>query len=275
MTEKDQLQESLQFVKSKIKIKPEIAIILGSGLGSLADIIENSVKISTAEIPYYPISTVSDHAGLWVIGELNNVPVLALKGRVHTYEGYSARKVTYGIRLMAELGIKKLIVTNASGGANRNFSPGDLMIITDHINLLFDNPLIGDNQVPASQRFVDMYNAYDKIFIEKTLELGKSLGIPLQQGVLLTSKGPSYETAAEVRMASIIGADALTMSTVPEVIAARQKGIRVLGISCITNLATGISDRKLDHKEVQETADKIKDKFIRLVTEVIGKINEW
>ena len=275
MTEQEQLQQSLEFVRAKIKIQPKIAIILGSGLGSLADIIEDAVRIPTSEIPHYPVSTVPDHAGLWVIGELNDVPILALKGRVHTYEGYSARKVTYGIRLMAKLGIEKLIVTNASGGANPNFSPGDLMVITDHINLLFDNPLIGDNQVPASERFVDMYGAYDKKFIKETLALAKSLGIPLQQGVLLTSKGPSYETAAEVRMAKTIGADALTMSTAPEVIAARQQKIRVLGISCITNLATGISDKKLNHQEVQETADKIKETFIRLVTEIIGKISEW
>ncbi|NOZ62296.1 MAG: purine-nucleoside phosphorylase [Calditrichaeota bacterium] len=275
MDEKQQLAKSLQFIKDKIDIQPELAIILGSGLGSLADTLENSTVIPTAEIPHYPISTVPDHAGIWVLGFVKDVPILALKGRVHTYEGYSARKVTYSIRLMAKLGIEKLIVTNAAGGANPNFSPGDLMVITDHINLLFDNPLLGDNQVPAEQRFVDMSDAYDKTFIKNTLALGSSLGIQLQSGVLLTSKGPSYETAAEVRMAKAIGADALTMSTVPEVIAARQQNIRTLGISCITNLATGISQKKLDHEEVQETANRIKDTFIRLVKEIIVHMPEW
>ena len=275
MDEKQQLEQSLQYIKDKIDIQPKLAIILGSGLGSLADTLENSTVISTAKIPHYPISTVPDHAGIWVIGYVSNVPILALKGRVHTYEGYSAREVTYSIRLMAKLGIEKLIVTNAAGGANPNFAPGDLMVITDHINFLFDNPLIGDNQVSADQRFVDMYNAYDKNFIQNTITLGKSLDIPLQSGVLFSSKGPTYETAAEVRMAHAIGADALTMSTVPEVIAARQQNIRVLGISCITNLATGISEEKLNHEEVQETANRIKDTFIRLVKEVIVRIPEW
>ncbi|OQX87143.1 purine-nucleoside phosphorylase [candidate division KSB1 bacterium 4484_87] len=275
MDEKQQLEQSLQYIKDKIDIQPKLAIILGSGLGSLADTLKNSTVISTAKIPHYPISTVPDHAGIWVIGYVSNVPILALKGRVHTYEGYSAREVTYSIRLMAKLGIEKLIVTNAAGGANPNFAPGDLMVITDHINFLFDNPLIGDNQVSADQRFVDMYNAYDKNFIQNTITLGKSLDIPLQSGVLFSSKGPTYETAAEVRMAHAIGADALTMSTVPEVIAARQQNIRVLGISCITNLATGISEEKLNHEEVQETANRIKDTFIRLVKEVIVRIPEW
>ncbi len=275
MNEKQQLEESIQFIKEKINIKPKIAVILGSGLGSFAETLQESTIIPTADIPHYPISTVPDHAGLWALGYVRNVPLLALKGRVHTYEGYSARTVTYSIRLMARLGIERLIVTNAAGGINSKFSPGDLMVITDHINLLFDNPLIGDNEIHPSQRFIDMSNAYDRDFVVKTLELGKSLGIQLRSGVLVTSKGPSYETAAEVRMAKIIGGDALTMSTVPEVIAARQQNIRVLGISCITNLATGISKEKLDHQEVQETANRIKNTFIQLVTEIITRLESW
>lgn len=275
MNEQTQLNEALHFVKSKIKTIPTVAIILGSGLGTLADEIENKFIIDCRDIPHYPVSTVADHAGIWVIGELKKVPVLALKGRVHTYEGYSARKVTFSIRLMAKLGINRLIVTNASGAVNANFQPGDLMLIEDHINFMFDNPLVGDNCVAADQRFVDMFEAYDKTFIKKTKELAKRLKIPLKSGVLLTSKGPTYETAAEIRMARILGADAATMSTVPEVIAAKQKKLRVLGISCITNMATGITGERLSHEEVQQTAYKIKHQFAKLVKEILYQISEW
>ena len=270
-----QIEESIQYLKQYIDDMPEIAIILGSGLGPLANELENKTIINCSDIPNYPISTVPDHAGIWVLGELNGIRLLVLKGRVHTYEGYSARRVTYSIRLMAKLGIRSLIITNAAGGINKNFKPGDLMIITDHINLMFDNPLIGDNQVPASQRFVDLYNAYDKKYIEGALKIAKKLDIQIQTGILSTAKGPTYETAAEVKMSRLLGADAATMSTVPEVIAAKQDNVRTLGISCITNMATGITNEKLNHEEVQETANRIKHQFIQLIKEIIKNINEW
>ncbi len=275
MNERQQLEESHLFLKQRIKKIPQVAIILGSGLGPLADELKDKLIIDCREIPHYPSSTVPDHAGLWVAGYLDNTYIMALKGRVHTYEGYSARRVTYSIRLLAKLGITRLVATNAAGGINQKFQTGDLMVITDHINLLFDNPLIGDNDVPAEQRFLDLYEAYDKKYIEKTLDLGKLLDIPLQTGVLLTSKGPTYETAAEVKMVKIMGADAVTMSTVPEVIAAKQMKMRILGISCITNMATGISQQKLTHEEVQETANRIKDKFIHLMKAILTQLSNW
>ena len=273
--EQQQLTESIQFIKQQVDKIPEIAIILGSGLGALADELENSTIINCADIPNYPVSTVPDHAGIWVLGELNGARILALKGRVHTYEGYSARRVTYSIKLMAKLGISRLIITNAAGGINKNFNTGDLMIITDHINLMFANPLIGDNDLPANQRFVDLYEAYDKKYIEGALKIANELDIPIKTGVLSTAKGPTYETAAEIGMSRILGADAATMSTVPEVIAAKQKNIRILGISCITNMGTGILDQKLNHREVQKTANRIKNQFIHLIKEIIKNIENW
>ena len=273
--EQQKLSESIQFIKQHVNKIPEIAIILGSGLGPLADELENRTIINCADIPNYPVSTVPDHAGIWVLGELNGVRILALKGRVHTYEGYSARRVTYSIRLMAKLGIFRLIITNAAGGINKDFNPGDLMIITDHINLMFDNPLIGDNDLPANQRFVDLYEVYDKKYIKGALKIANALGIPIKTGVLSTAKGPTYETAAEIRMSRILGADAATMSTVPEVIAAKQKSMRILGISCITNMGTGILDQKLSHDEVQKTAHRIKNQFIHLIKEIVKNIENW
>jgi len=273
--ERQHLVDSINYLNKQIKQFPHTAIILGSGLGRLVDEMIEKTIINGANIPHYPLSTVADHAGTWVVGKLANIRILALKGRVHTYEGYSARRVTYSIRLMAKLGVSRLIITNAAGGINKNFRPGDLMIITDHINLMFDNPLIGDNSVSAQQRFVDMSNAYDKKYIKGAIETAYALNIPIQTGVISTAKGPTYETAAEVRMARLVGSDAATMSTVPEVIAARQQNIRVLGISCITNMATGISQQKLNHDEVRETADRIKDQFIKLIKGILLNIEKW
>ncbi|MCI0494473.1 purine-nucleoside phosphorylase [candidate division KSB1 bacterium] len=269
------LQDSLKFISQKINTSPSVAIILGSGLGSLADELLEKKIINCQDIPHYPVPRVAGHAGVWIFGKLENIPIVALKGRVHTYEGYSARQVTYPIRLLAEVGIRKLIITNAAGAINKNFKPGDLMIIQDHINFLFDNPLIGDNSLSAEQRFTDLSSAYDKDFIDRTMTIGQSLDFQLQKGVLICFKGPSYETAAEIRMARILGADAGTMSTVPEVIMAKQLNMRVLGISCITNMGTGISGKKLNHDEVTETANRIKDKFVRLMKEILKKIQGW
>ena len=273
--EQQKLNKSFQFLESKIRLRPAIAIILGSGLGSLADELTEKTIINCIDIPHYPAPRIPGHAGLWVIGKLDNVPVLALKGRVHTYEGYTARQVTYPINLMNKLGLTKLIITNAAGGINTNFNTGDLMIINDHINFLFDSPLIGDNTLSADQRFIDLSRAYDFKYIQGALTVAQLLKIPVQTGVLICFKGPSYETAAEIKMARILGADAGTMSTIPEVIAANQLKMRVLGISCITNMATGIINKKLSHKEVTETADRIKDKFVRLMKEILKRLPDW
>jgi len=273
--ESQKLNESLKFINQEIKIKPSVAIILGSGLGSLGDELVDKIIIDCKDIPHYPVPSVVGHAGIWIFGRLENVPILALKGRVHTYEGYSTRQVTYPIRLMAKVGVDKLVVTNAAGAINKDFNPGDLMLIKDHINFLFDSPLIGDNTLSADQRFIDLSQAYDSEFIKGALNVSQRLGIQLQTGVLICFRGPSYETAAEIRMARVFGANAGTMSTVPEVIAANQLKMRVLGISCITNMATGITDKKLSHDEVTETADRIKDKFVRLIKEIVKQLPEW
>ncbi|MFZ5516370.1 MAG: purine-nucleoside phosphorylase [Candidatus Zhuqueibacterota bacterium] len=271
----EKLNQSFEFLKPKIKSNPTTAIVLGSGLGSLADELQNKITINCEQIPHYPKPRVAGHAGKWIIGQLGDQSIIALKGRVHTYEGYSAFETTYPIRLLSTLGVRNLVVTNAAGGINKNFQPGDLMIITDHINLLFDNPLIGNNAISAEERFVDLFEAYDGIFIQRAKQVAAELGIKVQTGILVTSKGPSYETAAEIRMSRILGGDAATMSTVPEVIVARQMRIRVLGMSCITNLATGIGDKKLSHEEVTETADRIKDTFVRLMKEILKRMPSW
>jgi len=269
------LKQSLKFISQKVKNKPAAAIILGSGLGSFGDELIDKEIINCKDIPHYPAPRVAGHAGIWIFGRLGNVPVLALKGRVHTYEGYSTRQVTYPIRLLAKLGIDKLVVTNASGAINTDFNPGDLMLIKDHINFLFDSPLIGDNTVSADQRFIDLSQAYDPEFIEGAKSIAQKLNIPLRTGILICFRGPTYETAAEINMARILGADAGTMSTVPEVIAANQLKIRVLGVSCITNMATGILNQKLSHEEVTQTANRIKDKFVRLMNEILKQLPSW
>ena len=273
--ETQKLKQSLKFISQKVKTKPAAAIILGSGLGSFGDELIDKKIINCKDIPHYPVPRVAGHAGVWIFGWLENVPILALKGRVHTYEGYSTRQVTYPIRLLAKMGIDKLVITNAAGAINKNFDPGDLMLINDHINFLFDSPLIGDNTLSAEQRFIDLSQAYDREFINGAKSIAQNLNIPLKTGVLICFRGPSYETAAEIRMARILGADAGTMSTVPEVIAANQMKMRVMGISCITNMATGILNQKLSHKEVTETADRIKDKFIRLMKEILKQLPGW
>jgi purine-nucleoside phosphorylase len=270
---KKQLQESIEFLRTQTKQKPRIGIVLGSGLGNFADSLEDADQISTSKIPHYPASTVEGHKGLLVFGKVDTVPILAVQGRSHIYEGYSADKVAYVVRLMSLIGIDRLLVTNAAGGTNPKFKPGDLMIIVDHINFLFRNPLRGA-VVPPEDRFPDMFNNYDQTLINLIEQTGLDLKIPLSKGVLFVSPGPSYETAAEVRMIRQLGGDAASMSTVPEVLVARARGIHVAGISCITNLATGISDTPLDHSEVTEIANQVKDKFQQVVREVIVRMDK-
>ncbi len=276
MNEKElqkRLDESIAFIRKRTSVAPQIALILGSGLGDFAETIEIETRIPTTEIPHFPRSTVEGHKGYLVFGYLEGVPLMIVQGRTHYYEGHPIQDVGYVVRVMAEVGIKVLLVTNAAGGVNPRFKPGDLMVIVDHINFLFNNPLIGPS-IPEEARWPDMYNCYDENFVELIEQVGLDLKIPLRKGVLFVSSGPSYETASEVRMVQRFGGDAVSMSTVPEVLIARARGIRVAGISCITNLATGISTQPLSHKEVTEIANQVKDKFQKLVREVVLRIGK-
>lgn len=263
------LREAYEFLKNNISETPEVALILGSGLGALADEVENRRVIKYNEIPNFPVSTVEGHAGQFVFGELEGRRVVMMQGRFHFYEGYHMMDVTFPIRILKMLGVEKLIVTNACGGANESFKPGDLMIIKDHINFSGTNPLIGRNLEEFGPRFPDMSQPYSRRFMELAMKSGEAEGIELVKGVYVMFTGPSYETPAEVRMARIMGGDAVGMSTVPEVIVANHSGMEVLGISCITNMAAGILDQPLDHKEVMETSLKVRDKFARLVRNIV------
>lgn len=266
-----ELQESLKYIRAKAKSNPKIAIILGSGLGLFADKLESITKIPTNEIPHFPKSTVEGHAGNLVFGLWNKIPVLAIQGRTHFYEGYSIEKTTYIVRTISNLGIKLLMVTNASGGVNPKFKPGDLMLITDHINGMYRNPLIGPLKY-GGPRFPDMSNPYSEEYFNLVENVALENKISIQRGVLYVSTGPTYETAAEIKMISKLGGDSASMSTVPEVIVANQAGLKVIGISCITNMATGISATPLTHEEVTETAEKVREKFILLVSGIIDKV---
>lgn len=266
------IKESAEFIRSRIEDCPKVGLILGSGLGSLADNINNSVIIKYEEIPNFPKSTVEGHAGQLVIGELGGKTVIAMQGRFHYYEGYPLSDVVFPIRVINSLGIESLIVTNAAGGINTDFQPGDLMIITDHINFTGTNPLIGENLDELGPRFLDMSKPYAKEYIEIAKNSGKKLNIDLKAGVYIWYAGPTYETASEVKMSRILGADAAGMSTVPEVIIANHEGVKVLGISCITNMATGILDQPLSHEEVVETSMRVKDDFAKLLIDILYNI---
>lgn len=265
------MYEAFNFIRSKTDIVPEVGIILGSGLGAFADEIEG-VRIPYSEIPSFGASSVSGHASQLVIGSYGGKSVVAMQGRFHYYEGYSIEQVVLPVRVMKLLGVKTLIVTNAAGGVNLDYSPGDLMIIRDHINLFGTNPLIGKNIDEFGPRFPDMSEAYSRELIRLVHGIADELGIKVKEGVYAGSSGPSYETPAETRMIRVLGADASGMSTVPEVIVANHCGIKVLGISCITNMASGILSGKLDHQEVIDTADRIKDNFLGLIREVIKNL---
>lgn len=270
----DKIQEASAYIKKRFDIGPKIGLILGSGLGMLADEIQNAVYINYEDIPNFPVSTVQGHAGRLVIGELEGLQVVAMQGRFHYYEGYSMEEVTFPVRVMKELGTEILIVTNAAGGVNEGFKPGDLMVIDDHINWSFDNPLIGKNYDVLGVRFPDTSQAYDRRLIHIAQQAAREEGIRLQQGVYAMFSGPTYETPAEIRMARFLGADAVGMSTVPEVIAAAHSRMKVLGISCITNMAAGILDQPLDHHEVIDTANKVRESFIMLIKKILTKMRE-
>lgn len=263
------VEEATNYIRTQTSIAPMIGLILGSGLGQLADEIENKAVISYGDIPHFPQSTVSGHKGQLVMGTLKGKPVVAMQGRFHYYEGYTMEKVTFPVRVMEQLGIETIIVTNAAGGINKDFTSGQLMIITDHINNMGTNPLIGPNNDEVGVRFPDMSQAYDKILIEHAETCALALGIDVQKGIYVGNTGPVYETPSEVNMLRILGGDAVGMSTVPEVTVARHAGIRVLGISCISNLAAGMLDQPLSHEEVIETTDQVKDDFLQFVKKII------
>ena len=262
-------ETAAKFIQKKTRLRPKIALVLGSGLGAFADEFAQATKIPYSKIPHYPRSTAIGHAGQLVIGTVEGVEVAGMQGRVHLYEGYSAKELAFPIRVFARMGVKAIILTNAAGGVKREFIEGRLVVISDHINLLGVNPLAGPNEDKFGGRFPDMTAAYDKRFRELTLAEGRLLGINLGEGVYAAVAGPSYETPAEVRYLRSIGADLVGMSTVPEVIAARHSGLRVLGISCVTNAAAGALDQPLDHKDVLETAERMKGQFTGLLRAVI------
>lgn len=268
---KDRIERAAAFIKQNLPESPKIGLILGSGLGILADEIENPVKLKYEDIPEFPVSTVEGHAGQLVLGTLEGVSVIAMQGRFHFYEGYSMEKVTFPVRVMKALGVEALIVTNAAGGVNTEFRAGDLMIITDHINFMGTNPLIGPNEADFGARFPDMSSAYDKDLSSLAEKIAKDLNIPIQKGVYTAVTGPSYETPAEVRFLRTMGSDAVGMSTVPEVIVANHAGMRVLGISCISNAAAGILDQPLSHDEVMEVTEKVKAGFLKLVKAIVAQ----
>jgi len=266
------IREAADYIGTRTSIRPEIGLVLGSGLGVLADSILNATTIDYGDIPHFPVSTVEGHAGELLIGTLAGKPVLLMKGRFHMYEGYGPETVSFPVRVMKALGVKTLLVTNAAGGINASFKPGDLMLISDHINFMFKNPLIGPNDPEVGVRFPDMSEAYSKRLRALARRVGESLGVTFQEGVYAGLLGPTYETPAEIRMLRTLGADAVGMSTVPETIAARHSGIEVLGISCISNMAAGMLDQPLSHHEVMETAELVKETFIRVVNGIVAEL---
>ena len=271
-TEYARAERAAKFILSKTKLRPKIALVLGSGLGAFADELTDATRIPYQKIPNFPRSTATGHAGLLVIGKTEGIAVAAMQGRVHLYEGYSPREVGFAMRVFGRMGMRSAILTNAAGGINPEFKQGALVVIRDHINLQGANPLTGSNDERFGPRFPDMTQAYWRSYREIALAEAKRLGIETHEGVYAALPGPSYETPAEIRYLKTIGADLVGMSTVPEVIVARHMGIRVLGISCVTNMAAGILDRPLDHSEVLETGERVKGQFIALLRAVIPRI---
>ena len=265
----EKVKESAQFIQGRTSLRPTTGIILGSGLGSLVDIMEERTVIPYTEIPNFPRSHVAGHAGNLVIGRIGQEIIAAMQGRFHYYEGFTMKEVTYPIYVMKLLGIENLIVTNACGGINRDFEPGDLMILTDYINMLGNNSLIGENDERFGVRFPDMSEAYAKELIRKAEKTAEKLGISCKKGVYAIFSGPCYETAAEIRAYERLGADAIGMSTVPETIAANYLGMKVLGIACITNMATGIAKTKHSHEEVMRIAGESSEKMCSWVRQLL------
>jgi purine-nucleoside phosphorylase len=262
-----------EYIHSRCKLRPPIALVLGSGLGGFADELENATRISYAEIPSFPHSTAVGHAGKLVIGTIGSLSVAAMQGRVHLYEGYSAQQVALPMRVFGRMGVKAAILTNAAGGINPAYSQGALVAIRDHINLQGQNPLVGASEDRFGPRFPDMTDCYNAHFRQFVLDESSRLGGGIFEGIYAAMLGPSYETPAEIRYLRTIGADLVGMSTVSEVIAARQLGIEVLAISCVTNTAAGMSGEKINHQEVLETGERMRSKFASLLSAVLPRIH--
>ncbi len=265
----EKIKETANYLKGKMKTNPKTAIILGTGLGSLVNEIEDKYEIEYTQIPNFPLSTVEGHSGKLIFGQLGGKDILAMQGRFHYYEGYDMKEVTFPIRVMKELGIETLFVSNASGGMDPNYEIGDLMIITDHINTFPEHPLRGKNIY--GDRFPDMSQPYDRKLIQKALDIAKELNIKVQQGVYVGTQGPTFETPAEYKMFRIIGGDTVGMSTVPEVIVANHAGIKVFGISVITDLGVEGKIVEISHEEVQIAADKAQPKMTAIMRELIKR----
>jgi purine-nucleoside phosphorylase len=267
------LDEAAAVVRDRTALEPTFGAILGSGLGAFADALQDSVVVPFGEIPYFPASTVEGHAGALVVGSIQGVPIAVLKGRVHFYEGRSLEEVVFPVRVLGRLGVRTLCLTNAAGAINPAFQPGELMILSDHINLL-GNPLMGPNESELGPRFPDMSSAYDPELRRIAERAAAATGTTTHEGVYVAFTGPSYETPAEIRMARTLGADAVGMSTVPEVIAARHMGMRVLALSCLTNMAAGVSEGPLDHREVLLVGERVRSTLIEILTRVVTELSE-
>ena len=270
----EQARDAAEIIRDKAGVEPKVAMILGSGLGALAEECEDAVAIDYSEIPGFPVSAVEGHAGELVVGRLEGVDVAIMKGRAHYYEGWTMKEVTFPVRAFDLLGIEYLVVTNSAGGANPDYVPGDLMIIKDHINFTGDNPLRGPNEDGFGPRFPDMSDPYDASLREMVRAVAEELSIDVKEGVYAGMAGPTYETLAEVKMIQVTGGDAVGMSTVPEVIVANHCGMKVAGISCITNMAAGLSKQKLSHDEVKETADMVRETFSGLVRNFVAALSK-
>jgi purine-nucleoside phosphorylase len=266
------IADAARYIEREVTLRPAVAVVLGSGLGAFAETLEEQVVIPYTDIPGWPHSTAVGHAGKLIVGKIEGLAVAALAGRAHLYEGYTAQDAAFGVRTLSRLGIKAVILTNAAGGVNAAYGPGQLVLISDHINLLGQNPLTGPNDESFGPRFPDMSEAYSKRYREAARAAGKEIGVDLAEGVYAALPGPSYETPAEIRYLRAIGADLVGMSTVPETIAANHIGMKVLGISCVTNYAAGVIDQKLDHQEVLEVGERVKDTMVELLRRVLPRL---
>lgn len=269
------LNEYVRIIRKKTDFVPQIALVLGSGLGGFAEKIEKAAEIPYGDIQGFPVSTVSGHEGKFIFGSLNGINIVCMQGRVHYYEGYAIEDVVLPIRIMGLLGAKVLFLTNASGGINESFNAGDFMLITDHISSLVQSPLIGENIDELGVRFPDMSCVYDKDLADIIRQCAKDIGVDLKEGVYIQTTGPNYETPAEIRAYKALGADAVGMSTACEAMAANHMGMRICAVSCISNLAAGISKNPLTHEEVKETADRVAPVFKKLLVECIESISDY
>jgi purine-nucleoside phosphorylase len=268
-------EEAAQFVLAQCSVKPRIGVVLGSGLSAFADELRDAEAIPFEKIPHFPKSTAPGHAGQLVIGSLDDLPLAVMQGRVHLYEGYSANEVAFPVRVLARMGARAIVLTNAAGGINPQYGKGALVVVRDHINLQGQNPLIGPNDDRLGLRHPDMTDGYNAQLRQVALQESKRLGEEIFEGVYAAVTGPSFETPAEIRFLRMIGADLVGMSTVPEVIAARHMGIEVLAISCVANMAAGITGEKITHEEVMETGDRVRARFLALLRRVLPKIDQW